>query len=52
MTDCRECIHAEWDCLEYYNTTQKNYFVCGCKVDGDPEADKCELMEVEECQDS
>lgn len=50
--DCRQCKYAEWDYLEYCNTTLKSYFVCGCKVGGDPDADECEFEEVKECQDS
>lgn len=37
MTDCTECKSAIWDYEEYYGTTQKEYFVCGCKENKDPE---------------
>lgn len=37
MRDCTECEYAEWDYETYYGTTQKQYFVCGCKLNKEPE---------------
>lgn len=37
---CTECPHAIWDYEEYYGTTQKQWFVDGCKIGKDPE--ECE----------
>ena len=37
--DCTECEYAKWDYETYYGTTQKQYFVCGCKLNKEPE--KC-----------
>ena len=37
---CTECPHAIWDYEEYYGTTQKQWFVSGCKIGKDPE--ECE----------
>ena len=37
MKDCTECEYAEWDYETYYGTTQKQYFVCGCKLNKEPE---------------
>ena len=42
---CTECKSAQWDYEEYYGTTQKEYFVCGCKEDKDPEM--CENEDYE-----
>lgn len=38
--DCTECPYAIWDYETYYNTTQKQYFVSGCRKDKSPE--ECE----------
>ncbi len=40
MNDCNTCIYAEMDYEEYYGTTKKQWFVCGCKKDIVPE--ECE----------
>lgn len=42
---CTECPYAIWDYETYYNTTQKQYFVSGCKQDKSPE--ECEEEESE-----
>ena len=34
--DCTDCPYALWDYESYYGTTQKEWFVCGCKKDRDP----------------
>lgn len=41
MTKCINCANAVWDYEEYYNTTKRQYFVSGCKLDMD-ESDDCE----------
>ena len=43
MNKCGDCPNAIWDYEEYYNTTQKQWFVCGCKLYDDPE--ECEVDE-------
>ena len=43
MKDCTKCCHAQWDYEEFYGTTKKRYFVCGCKKDEEPE--ECEEYE-------
>ena len=42
---CTECKSAIWDYEEYYGTTQKERFVCGCKENKDPEL--CESEQYE-----
>ena len=49
MTDCYKCKYAMWDCLKYYNTTQRQYFICGCRRELDLDAKECE--EYEEVQE-
>lgn len=46
MSDCSCCNYAEWDYEEYYGTTWKQYFICGC-VKGLEELDECESFEEE-----
>lgn len=47
--NCEECKYAEWDYEEYYGTTKKQWFVCGCKADCDPEdCDEFERREENE----
>ena len=48
MADCINCKYAVLDCEEYYNTTDKQWFVEDCKKDI-PDADCC--PEFEECED-
>ena len=36
--DCTDCPNALWDYETYYGTTQKQWFVCGCKKDREPES--------------
>ena len=46
MSDCCMCHHAILDYSEYYGTKDKEWFVCGCKKDMEP--DDCnEYEEVE-----
>ena len=48
MDECEDCKYAEWDYEEYYETTQTQWFVCGCKIDCDPEdCDEFERREDE-----
>ena len=49
MSDCNTCRFALWDYEEYYNTTDKQWFVEGCKKDM-PDADCC--PEFEEWEDN
>ena len=48
MNDCVNCKHAETDYAEYYGTTAKNWFVCGCSIGMDPEENdgECEGFET------
>lgn len=46
--NCEECKYAEWDYEEYYGTTKKQWFVCGCKLDNDPDVEDCEGFELRE----
>ena len=39
---CKGCDFAEWDYEDYYGTTAKQWFICGCK------ADKCDRREEED----
>ena len=48
MGKCESCRFAEWDFYEYYNTTEKCWFVCGCKKDVNEEECEEEYEEVEE----
>lgn len=37
---CQDCKYAEWDYEEYYayyNSVSREWFVCGCKIDCNPE---------------
>ena len=34
---CEGCLYALLDCETYYGTTQKQYFVAGCKKNKSPE---------------
>lgn len=43
MADCKHCRFAEWDYEEYFNTTDKQWFVSGCIKDEDEE--NCEGFE-------
>ena len=40
MNKCEDCPNAIWDYEEYYGTTRREYFVCGCDKDAEPE--ECE----------
>lgn len=40
LMNCTECPYAIWDYETYYGTTQKQYFVSGCRKDKSPE--ECE----------
>jgi len=40
MDRCLDCPYAEWDCEEYYGTTEKQWFVDGCSLGKTPE--ECE----------
>ena len=44
MTLCEHCIHALWDYETYYGTTDKQWFVYGCKQ-GLDESEECEGYE-------
>ncbi len=48
MNDCVNCKHAETDYAEYYGTTAKNWFVCGCSIGMDPEENDGECEGFEE----
>ena len=43
MAECGICKHAILDFEEYYGTSQKEWFVDGCKKDCDP--DDCNEFE-------
>lgn len=46
MKDCKHCRFSELDYEEYYNSPDKQWFVCGCIKDLDaPESDDCEGYE-------
>ncbi len=49
MADCINCKYAVLDYEEYYNTTEKQWFVEGCKKDM-PDAECC--PEFEEWEDN
>lgn len=36
ISKCIDCPYAMQDYETYYNTTQKQYFICGCKLGKDP----------------
>ena len=42
MTDCNSCQYADRDYEDFYGTTQRQYFVCGCKKELDLDAEDCE----------
>lgn len=44
--ECETCKYALFDYEEYYGTTAKEWFVCGCEKGNDP--DECEEYEYEE----
>ena len=39
MTDCTNCKNSDWDYETFYGTSEKQWFVCGCLEDYDPETD-------------
>lgn len=48
MGNCNTCKYAECDYETYYGTSQKEWFVCGCKKDNDfpiDDDDECEDYE-------
>ena len=46
MKDCKHCRFSEWDYEEYYNSPDKQWFVCGCIKDLDaPESEDCDGYE-------
>ena len=52
MPECGWCKHAEWDYETYYGTTQKFWFVCGCKNGNDCEDEQnCKDYEEEEAEE-
>ena len=46
MCKCEECPYAIWDYESYYGTTQREWFVDGCKKDLLPE--ECESEDNDE----
>ena len=42
IDDCEKCKYALWDCAEFYGTTDKQWFISGCKKDQDMETEDCE----------
>ena len=47
MGECKNCRFAEWDYETFYNTTEKQWFVCGCKKDSE-QTDAGECADYEE----
>ena len=35
--DCADCPNALWEYEEYYNTSQRQWFVAGCRIGKDEE---------------
>lgn len=48
MNWCETCAYALWDYEEYSGTTQRQWFVCGCKKDLDE--NECDLMEDDDAE--